>query len=127
VGIPIAIARDAYDNRGSSRYTSADEVAETERWEQSMGADGDANHRISENVATQIGILVTRNQEAQQALANLRADPSDANVQAAITARDNLRSQITAVETAYQAYRDIPYEADAHEVGVSTAHAYRQL
>lgn len=43
----------------------------------------------------------------------------------AITKRNALRAQIIEVERLYTLYRNIPYEADAHEVGDAAEQALR--
>ena len=63
--------------------------------------------------------------EAEIALHNLKARATMQTIAAALTKRDALRRQITVVEQKYTLYRNIPYEADAHEVGDAAEQAFK--
>ncbi len=70
--------------------------------------------------------LAIRRTEAQTALGNLKAGATTKTIAEATAKRDALRSQITVVEQKYTLYRNIPYEADAHEVGDAAEQAFRR-
>jgi hypothetical protein len=57
----------------------------------------------------------------------LQANASAATVADGKKKAAALTAQIQAVEKAYLAYRAIPYEADAHEVGDSESEAFSKL
>jgi hypothetical protein len=63
--------------------------------------------------------------EAMVALANLQAGETAATIAEATAKRDALKAQITVVEQKYTLYRNIPYEADSHEVGDAAEQAFK--
>lgn len=65
-----------------------------------------------------------RRTAAQQARIALAGNLTAGTVNDARDARDRLTQQIQTVEHNDLAYRAIPYEADAHEVGDSTTEAF---
>jgi peptidoglycan hydrolase-like protein with peptidoglycan-binding domain len=69
--------------------------------------------------------LAVKRAEAQTAQRNVQADATAQTISRATAARTELRAQITVVEQRYTLYRNIPYEADAHEVGDAAEQAYR--
>ncbi|MEZ4398628.1 MAG: DUF4157 domain-containing protein [Kofleriaceae bacterium] len=120
-GVPAAIATAA----AAAPLGAADpRHGEGQTMDRAFGADGATHAATSNQVTVEQQALDQRRAEAQAARAALAAAATPATVAAATTARDRLRAQIQAVETAYLAYRAIPYEADAHEVGDSTSEAY---
>ncbi len=64
-------------------------------------------------------------EEAEKALSNLKANGTAQTVADATAKRDALRAQITVVEQKYTLYRNIPYEAEAHEVGDAAEQAFK--
>ena len=62
---------------------------------------------------------------ADAARTTVKSAPTAANFAAAITARDELIAQVKLVEKLYTDYRNIPYEADAHEVGDAAGEAFK--
>jgi hypothetical protein len=81
------------------------------------------NQRISDDDGMQE--METAKREAEAALAALRSTPSAATIATATAKRDALRAAITVVEQRYTLNRNIPYEADAHEVGDAAEQAFR--
>jgi hypothetical protein len=69
--------------------------------------------------------LKTKREEAVKALADMRRLATPATIAAATLKRDALKAQIADVERRYKLYRDIPYEADAHEVGDAAELAFK--
>lgn len=63
--------------------------------------------------------------EAKAALAALKAKADAGTIAAATTKRDELKAAIAEVERRYTLYRNIPYEADAHEVGDAAEQAFK--
>jgi len=84
---------------------------------------GDDNQRISDDDG--LAELATKRAEARAALAAMTASPGVATIAAATAKRDALRAQIALVERLYTDYRNIPYEADAHEVGDAAEQAFK--
>lgn len=62
--------------------------------------------------------------EAEALLERLREQPDPHVVSEAARMVLTLRQQVGMVETTYLAYRAIPYEADAHDVGDAAAAAF---
>jgi hypothetical protein len=91
---------------------------------QAFGADGAAHGATSQAVSTAIAELGVRRTAAQQARIALAGNLTAGTVNDARDARDRLTQQIQTVEHNDLAYRAIPYEADAHEVGDSTTEAF---
>ena len=69
--------------------------------------------------------LKKRRAEAMTALADLRAADTPQTFANATGKRDALKAQIADVERRYKLYRNIPYEADAHEVGDAAEEAFK--
>jgi hypothetical protein len=126
VGIPMAIATAAVGNPLTAA-SGATEFALGQEMHQSMVVDDAAHHATSNRAGAAIDKLKLDRAAAQTALSNLASGPTQGTYDAGIAARDTLHAQIRAVEVAYDAYRAIPHEADAHEVGISTEVAYGLL
>lgn len=121
--IPMSVAiaaRAAPLGAGDADYALAQEMY------RATVTDAATHAATDRRVDTEIAELDRRRVAAEGALADLRRDPSRSHYDAGVSARDALRAQIRAVEVAYQGYRDIPYERDAHEVGVSAGRAFRR-
>jgi hypothetical protein len=69
--------------------------------------------------------MADKRTKAETARAALGTTVTAAAVAAAERARDALSASIAAVEKAYAAYRGVPYEADAHEVGDAAELAFK--
>lgn len=76
------------------------------------------------NQQTGYADLAARRSEAQAALEGLRGTPSPDALAAARRACQALRAQMIDVEEKYHAYRAMPHEADAGEVGAAAALAF---
>jgi hypothetical protein len=85
--------------------------------------DAATNQAVSDDDG--LAELKTKRSAAETALATLKAGATPKTVADAKAARDALRAQITVVEQRYTLYRNIPYEADAHEVGDAAEQAFR--
>jgi hypothetical protein len=120
--IPKAIATQAVAKKFTAK-TDPDVVALGKQMYQASVIDAAINQRIS--VEDGLAELKTKRDAAQSALDALNASPTAQTVAEATAARDALRAQITEVEQRYTAYRNIPYEADAHEVGDAAEQAFR--
>jgi DNA gyrase/topoisomerase IV subunit A len=123
-GVPTPIATEAVNQKmGSSdaRFTEAKTM------DKAFGADGAKNRAISDQVDTEIASLDKLRADATAARSTLQASATSATVADAKTKLEALRKQTQAVEKAYLAYRSIPYEADAHEVGDSESEAFSKL
>lgn len=125
--IPPHIAQAALAKPLTAENGSQAELDEAAEWHQAMGADGAKNQAISNNAGAQVDELKARHAAGAQALAAFQADPTRANADLVDKARLHLEAQVSVVEAAYVAYRNIPYEKDANEVGVTANHACDQL
>lgn len=121
VGIPAVIAREAHRRRLTGASAQVRDFAQ--RMNQAVVTDGRANQAISNNDG--LAELETRRTAALTALAALRANPTPQAIANAERERDALRAQIAEVRRLYTLYRNIPYEADAHEVGDAAEQAFR--
>ncbi len=70
--------------------------------------------------------MAVKRTEAEIALTTLTAAANPATIANAVAKRDALRAQIAVVEQKYTLYRNIPYEADAHEVGDAAERAFQR-
>ena len=121
-GIPRTIANQAVAKKFDA-HTDADVVSLGRRMNQASVTDAASNQRISNDDG--LPELATRRSEAQTALQALQAHATDQTIADAKVKRDALSAQITEVERRYGLYRNIPYEADAHEVGDAEEEAFK--
>ena len=123
-GVPAVIAAEAVKHK----LAAADpRFAEAKKMDQAFGADGAANQAISNQVDTEITELNTRRVAATTARTTLQGNTTKPNIDDGRKKCAELKAQTLKVEQAYLAYRAIPYEADAHEVGDSEAEAFSKL
>ena len=123
-GMPAVIAAEAV----KSKLTSVDpRFAEAKKMDQAFGAGGAANQAISNQVDTEIAELNNRRGAATMARTTLQGSATQPNIDDGRKKCAALKAQTLKVEQAYLAYRAIPYEADAHEVGDSEAEAFSKL
>jgi hypothetical protein len=123
-GVPNPIATAAV----AHKMTAADpRFAEAKKMDISFGADGAKNRAISDQVDTEITKLNTARADAVAARTALKASATAAKLDDAKKKLAALNAQTLAVEKAYLAYRAIPHEADAHEVGDSESEAFSKL
>lgn len=127
--IPITVAKAATANPLTHQNGTPQEVQEAQQWKQALSTQGQSqhNHHISGTTGQAIQQLADRRAAAQQALTDLQDHQTPHNLQRASLAASALAAQIATVQNLYPAYRAIPCEADAHEVGVSTARAFELL
>jgi len=83
---------------------------------------GTTNQTISDDDG--LRELANRKADAEAARSALTAAVTSGTYSAGVAARDALRAQIVDVERRYKLYRNIPYEADAHEVGDAAEQAF---
>jgi hypothetical protein len=122
--IPVDIAAIAV-TRKMDAGAGAAEKALGAQMAQSMGTDREANKATSSAVDSEIANLDAARQEAQTALTALEASDTPATEAQGAQKRDVLKAAIAAVKKSYSAYRGIPHEADAHEVGDTAELAYK--
>jgi hypothetical protein len=91
----------------------------------SMVTDGATNQTTTDDMFVGLKLLADRKKEAETALAALKTNSDSATISAGEAARDALKAQIADVEKRYHAYRNIPHEADAHEVGDAAELAFK--
>ncbi|MFP3556886.1 DUF4157 domain-containing protein [Paraburkholderia sp. SIMBA_049] len=122
--IDADVAKEAVKNK----FTVVTDLAVAElgaRMYQAYGVERSSNQKLDHAVDLNIGRLDAMRRNAEVALAALKANSTPATVASAKAARDTLQAQIRNLETSYTAYRNIPYEADAHEVGDAEEEAYK--
>ncbi|HET7503119.1 MAG TPA: hypothetical protein VFK02_18990, partial [Kofleriaceae bacterium] len=85
--------------------------------------DGAKNQKISDD--DYLKEMEAKRDEAKKALKALKANITAATLTDATTKRDELKAAIAEVEKRYTDYRNIPYEADAHEVGDAAEQAFK--
>ena len=85
--------------------------------------DGAKNQQISDD--DYLKEMEDKRGEARLALQALKAAITSQTLAAATTKRDELKAAIAEVERRYTLYRNIPYEADAHEVGDAAEQAFK--
>lgn len=85
--------------------------------------DGNKNQRISDDDF--LPEMAAKRDEAKRALQVLTAAITATTLASATTKRDELKAAIAEVERRYTLYRNIPYEADAHEVGDAAEQAFK--
>lgn len=87
--------------------------------------NGEANQAISDDDG--LPEMATARRAAIRAFRDLRAAVTAQSIRAALLARKQLRRAIAVVEERYTDYRNLPYEADAHEVGDAVGLAFDEL
>jgi hypothetical protein len=90
---------------------------------QATVTDRAANQAISQDDG--LDDLELKRVAAEAALKNLNSIPNARTIAEATAKRDALKAQIVVVEQKYTLYRNIPYEADAHEVGDAVEQAFK--
>lgn len=85
--------------------------------------DGTKNQQISND--DYLKEMADKRDETKVALQALKAKIASQTIAAATTKRDELKAAIAEVERRYTLYRNIPYEADAHEVGDAAEQAFK--
>jgi hypothetical protein len=121
-GIPKVIADQAVAKKFDAR-TDAETTALGRKMFQATVTDRASNQAISDDDG--IKDLPTKRAAAQTALQDLTRVATARTVAEATAKRDDLRAQIALVEQRYTLYRNIPYEADAHEVGDAAEQAFK--
>jgi uncharacterized protein DUF4157 len=123
-GIPLPIAKEAVKQKMAA---GDPRIAEAKTMDKAFGADGAANQAISANVNTVRDEMNRRRKVAEDARTKLAASATAGTLAAGRKACADLITQTNEMEKAYLAYRTIPYEADAHEVGDSESEAFSKL
>ena len=85
--------------------------------------DGAKNQKISDD--DYLKEMEDTRKQAGKALQALNAAITSKTIADATTKRDELKAAIAEVERRYTLYRNIPYEADAHEVGDAAEQAFK--
>jgi Domain of unknown function (DUF4157) len=122
--IPIAIANAAVRKKFDAT-TDPTVKALGARMFTSKITDGASNQTISDAVDDRIAELDVSRQKAETAVKALDAGETPKTTADARAASDDLRAKVAAVEQAYKGYRNIPHEADAHEVGDAEQQAFQ--
>ena len=120
--IPDAIAKEAVKAKFDAR-TDATVAALGKQMYKAMITEGALNQAISDDDYTKE--MKDARDEAIKSLAAMKASVTDATIADATAKRDTLKAAIAEVERRYTLYRNIPYEADAHEVGDAAGEAFK--
>jgi hypothetical protein len=120
--IPAVIADAAVAKKFDAK-TDAQTLSLGKRMFKAMVTDRAVNQAISDDDG--LAELKTKREEAVKALADMRSLGTPATIATVKLKRDALKAQIAEVERRYKLYRDIPYEADAHEVGDAAEEAFK--
>jgi hypothetical protein len=123
-GMPPVIATEAFNQKLTAKDPR---FAEAKKMDKAFGADAAKNRTISAQVDVEIAMLNSQRADAIAARSALQASATAATIAAGKKTLAALKAQTLKVEKAYLAYRAIPYEADAHEVGDSEAEAFSKL
>ena len=121
-GIPVKIAQAAVAQKFDGK-TDATVAALGKQMYQANVTDGAKNQQISDD--DYLPEMATARADAETALKALQATVDKKTIADAIARRDTLKAAIGEVEKRYTAYRNIPYEADAHEVGDAAEQAFK--
>jgi hypothetical protein len=92
---------------------------------QSMGPDSETHHATSDAFDVEKAKLDNTRTDATDAATKLEAAATPATIADAQTKRKQLGDEVKALEQKYAAYRAIPHEADAHEVGDAEEQAFK--
>jgi hypothetical protein len=120
--IPAVIADAAVAKKFDAR-TDAETLSLGKRMFKATVTDRAPNQTISDDDG--LADLKKKREDAVKALGEMRRSETLATVANAKAKRDALKAQIADVERRYKLYRDIPYEADAHEVGDAAEQAFK--
>jgi Domain of unknown function (DUF4157) len=123
-GIPGVIATAAF-NAQFTRDTDGAVAALGKQMYQANVTDGPRNQQISDD--DYLAEMKDAREEAEEARNDLLDTPNDSTIATATTRRDQLKAAIAEVERRYTLYRNIPYEADAHDVGDAAGLAFDAL
>src|SRR5258707_392677 len=118
--IPKEIAAKAVEKKIDAKTDPATAKLGQDMYQASV-TDKDTNQKTSDDTQKAIDALKTKNAAAAVALRKLERSATAENISEAKKARNALQAQILVVEKAYSRYRQIPYEADAHDVGFGPA------
>lgn len=123
-GIPDPIAKEAVNKKFNAMSDMA--VASLgQRMFKAYVTDAAATSAAAGGLDPARDDMNDKRTKAETARTALTTTVSSATVTTAESARDALSASITAVEKAYAAYRAVPYEADAHEVGDAAELAFK--
>jgi hypothetical protein len=123
-GIPGVIATAAF-NAKFTRDTDGAVAALGKQMYQANVTDGPRNQQISDD--DYLTEMKDAREEAEAARSDLLDTPNDSTIATATAMRDQLKAAIAEVERRYTLYRNIPYEADAHDVGDAAGMAFDLL
>ncbi len=119
--IPQAIADKAVAKKFDATTDAASKTLGQKMF-QAMVTDGAANQKIESDDGW--AEMATMRTGAIAKLTALKANATAATLADAKAANNELKAQIAEVERRYTLYRNIPFEADAHEVGDAAEQAY---
>lgn len=94
-----------------------------QRMYQAEVTEGAVNQKIESDDG--LAEMATKRTDAIGKLTALKGTASAATIADAKSANNDLKAQIAEVERRYTLYRNIPFEADAHEVGDAAEQAYK--
>jgi hypothetical protein len=122
--IPESIAKQALAKKFDAK-TDPKVAALGERMYEANVTEGEKNQETRDDTDAEIKNLNKKRFAAQSSLRALNRQANSAAISDAKAKRDDLKAQIAVVEKRYALYRNIPYEADAHEVGDAAGLAFK--
>jgi hypothetical protein len=120
--IPVVIAAKAVAKKFDAKTDPAVKALGKQMFQATV-TDRDVNQAISNDDG--LAELKKLRADAVKALLALEAGETAQTLARAAAMRDALKAQIAEVERLYTLYRNIPYEADAHEVGDAAELAFQ--
>ncbi|HMG22103.1 MAG TPA: DUF4157 domain-containing protein [Kofleriaceae bacterium] len=122
-GIPLdPVAKAAVAQKYDNKTDPAVAALGKEMYKANV-TDGAKNQQISDD--DYLKEMEDTRKAANLALQALKAAITTQTLAAATTKRDELKAAVAEVERRYTLYRNIPYEADAHEVGDAAEQAFK--
>jgi hypothetical protein len=126
VHISPRVAALAHDRKITAKTATGPELAFANAMFEAEATHRTKNLDIEAVVATRRNELNAANARCAACVATLRAHPNTTNMLETVQAREEMRAAVAAYSKAYRDYRNIPFEADAHQVGDTAALAFRE-
>lgn len=128
LSIPENAAKTAAANPLTTENATGQEIKEARAWREAILEENRTtkNDQAGNRLNKAIAELERQRKAAMRTQSKLRKAVTTPRIDQAIEAGKQLAEQRDLVRTIYAAYRKLPHEVDAHEVGVSAAWAFDQ-
>jgi hypothetical protein len=123
-GLEVTIAQKAVDQKMDAKTDPAVKALGA-TMKQSLGVDSTKNDQVEVAMTDELKTLDNTLADATTAATNLEAKATPDTIAAAKSQREAVKKEASVVAKKYAAYRGIPHEADAHEVGDAEEQAFR--